>query len=70
VPSIDWLVSCPRSSSHFAADVGDKQATENKGLVSRICGSPAMANFRFGTLEHDHAERNVPACESCDQTKC
>jgi hypothetical protein len=28
------LVSCPRGSSHYATDVGDRQATENKGLVS------------------------------------
>ena len=44
------LVSCHRSSSHSAADVGDKQATENKVLVSRTRAQPNMTNFWFGTL--------------------
>ncbi len=39
------LVSCPRSSSHFAVNVGDKQVTKNKELVSWFKGSPTMANF-------------------------
>jgi len=29
-------VSCPRSSSHLAADFWDQQATENKELVTQI----------------------------------
>ena len=43
-------MSCPRSSSHYAADAGDKQATENKELVSRRWNSPVMADFRSGIL--------------------
>jgi hypothetical protein len=50
------LVSCPRSSSRSAADVGDKQATENKELVARKGSSPDMADFRFGTLEQYHPD--------------
>jgi hypothetical protein len=45
-----YLVSCPRSSSHCAADFGGKQATENKELVALIWSSPDTANFRFGPL--------------------
>ena len=51
------LVSCPRSPSHLAAHAGDQQATENKELVSRILRFATMADFRFGALEHDRAER-------------
>lgn len=43
-------VSCPRSPSHSTADGGDKQATENKGLVSRIGTTNKVANFGIGTL--------------------
>jgi hypothetical protein len=28
------LVSCPRGSPHYAADVGDQRAAENKELVA------------------------------------
>jgi hypothetical protein len=36
-------VSCLRSSQHCAADVGDKQATENKELVSCLRSSQHYA---------------------------
>ena len=45
------LVSCPRSSSHSAMNEGDKQATENKQLVSRFRPYLNAADFGIGTRE-------------------
>ena len=46
-------MSCPRSSLHFAANEGDKQATETKEIVSRFQRSINATNFGIGTLESD-----------------
>ncbi len=45
------LVSCPRSSSPFATNGEDKQATENKEQVSRFRSHSNAANFGIGTLD-------------------
>src|SRR6185437_1704551 len=47
---IGTLVSCPRSSLPLAANVGDKQVTEIKELVSRFRPPLMSRNFGIGTL--------------------
>src|SRR6185437_14067777 len=48
---IGTLVSCPRSSLPLAANVGDKQVTEIKELVSRFRPPLMSRNFGIGTLD-------------------
>ncbi|MDR3536090.1 MAG: hypothetical protein P4L71_06285 [Acetobacteraceae bacterium] len=57
------LVSCPRSSLPFAADAGDRQATENNGLVSRFRHSPMAANFGIGHQSTFRLTGNLPLSE-------
>jgi hypothetical protein len=44
-------VSCPRSSSHFATNGGDRQVTKNEEKMSRFRPHSNATDFGIGTLE-------------------
>ncbi len=54
-----------RLANEHLSIIGYHQPWPGLGRVERAAGT----SFRYLDLEHDRAERNVPARESCDQTK-